>query len=425
VLLQLTVENHLSFREPVTLSMLAPEGASGPTVREGARRTLTTAAIYGANASGKSNVVKALRFLIELVTNGVAAGQKLGTNPFRLSGESMAKPTRFQIDVQLAEGYFAYGFAVTKEAIVEEWLMLDDATVFERTVDAGITLGDAVPASDRELWTFVAKTTRAEQPFLHEAEDKNLALVAPLGRWLRESVRFVKPDEPANDRLVAALHDDRPLLAYTADLLKRFGTGVEQMTPVELPLPAHLTPAALAENAVAIDIRGVDIDFARGTIRSLGFVHEGAEGPPYIALVPKDESDGTLRLIDLAPVSYAARTAPGSPLFVIDELDRSLHPLLSRALLREFIDAAKGRPSGPQLLFTTHDTSLLSKDLLDPASVWFTEKDRTGASSLYSLSEFDPEQLAKLMADLEQGYLNGRFGAIPFVADDKRLGWKP
>ena len=137
-----------------------------------------------------------------------------------------------------------------------------------------------------------------------------------------------------------------------------------------------------------------------------------------------EESDGTRRLVGLAHFLFdLTQPANGAPtLHVIDELDRSLHPLLTRFFLDAFLNASTPEHPG-QILFTTHDTNLLDLNVLSRDSVWFTEKDAGGASHLYALAEFKGEQLDRLGADLEAGYLQGRFGAIPFLGDARRLGW--
>ena len=130
-----------------------------------------------------------------------------------------------------------------------------------------------------------------------------------------------------------------------------------------------------------------------------------------------EESDGTQRLINLIPALFILKKNPENVIF-LDELDRRLHPLLSRQFL-EFSLHCKTQESRNQLIFTTHDTNLLDLDLLRRDEIWFVEKNSKGASHLYSLAEF------KIKPDLkiEKGYLNGRFGAIPFFGDIRSLGW--
>ncbi|RYE75668.1 MAG: ATP-binding protein, partial [Myxococcales bacterium] len=156
--------------------------------------------------------------------------------------------------------------------------------------------------------------------------------------------------------------------------------------------------------------------------RSLSFVHE-SDGL-QVSLTEDSESDGTRRLLDLLPILYAASKA-GEQIFLIDEIDRSLHTSLTRYVIDDFLRTASASPSGhDQLIFTTHDTNLLNGRLLHPASIWFVEKDRAGASHLHSLAEYDPAQLTVLTEHLEDGYLQGRFGAIPFLAP-RDLDWRP
>ena len=132
-----------------------------------------------------------------------------------------------------------------------------------------------------------------------------------------------------------------------------------------------------------------------------------------------EESDGTRRLVGLSPPLFSLLGSCAT--VFVDELDRSLHTLLSRHLIERFLSTES--VSSGQRLFTTHDTNLLDLGLLPADSIWFVEKDSGGRSTLYSLAEFKPEQLDRLASRLEQGYLEGRFGAIPFLGDPRRLGW--
>jgi AAA15 family ATPase/GTPase len=141
----------------------------------------------------------------------------------------------------------------------------------------------------------------------------------------------------------------------------------------------------------------------------------------------QDESDGTRRLMHLLPVLRQIHQHPdGGQLLAVDELERSLHTSLTRRFVEEFLDLCAAAPdTTAQMIFTTHDTNLLNGRLLPAASIWFVEKDRAGATYLYSLAEYPPEQVEALTEHLEEGYLQGRFGAIPFIASRDQLSWNP
>ena len=138
-----------------------------------------------------------------------------------------------------------------------------------------------------------------------------------------------------------------------------------------------------------------------------------------VAFPLAEESDGTQRLLHLLPVLFHRTKGPCT---VIDELDRSLHTSLTRRFVEEFMAMASGAMS--QLIFTTHDTNLLNGRLLPPGAIWFVEKDDDGASHLHSLAEYPAAQIEHLLEHLEEGYLQGRFGAIPFLAHRDNLGWQ-
>lgn len=427
MLLQLVVENVLSFRDKVVLSLLAADGVPHDDVHcvrlPGLPPVLKCAAIYGANASGKSNLVKVFELVWRLVVDGTKAGEPLPLRRFKLDAGAQQAPSRFEIDLYAAGRRYAYGFVVTPEAVVSEWLLTSDGgeeeMLFEREQPSegerpSITLGPALTqdAARRQFIAFVAEGTRPNQLFLTEAAERNVGELGAVTRWFRDGCVVVRPlftgitsDHGQHFRMLR----DEALLRYTEALLKAAGTGISRVT-VELGPSPLVTISADGQREPRMAPR---LEF-----------HHAAAGPMAARFTLDEESDGTRRLMDLAPFLFDLSKPPnGAPaVHVIDELDRSLHPLLTRFFLDTFLRSSSAEHPG-QILFTTHDTNLLDLTLLSRDSIWFTEKNASGASSLYSLAEFKGEQLDRIGAHLEEGYLQGRFGAIPFLGDPRRLGW--
>jgi hypothetical protein len=203
---------------------------------------------------------------------------------------------------------------------------------------------------------------------------------------------------------------------YLLSFLEALGTGV---VGVRFRSDDPTTQAELDQGR---EVSSDTLDRLRKEGRSvlMHFLHAGAGGAT-IPLGWDELSDGTQRLLGMSVGwEWAEHTRH---LLVVDELNRSFHPSLTQKLLALLLEA-KGPPRS-QLLFTTHDTHLLDAGLLGPDAIWFIEKDPEGASRLYSLAEFDPGQIRALTGSLEAGYLQGRFGAIPFLGDPRRLGWVP
>ncbi|XXT15628.1 ATP-binding protein [Sorangium sp. So ce429] len=413
LLLQFVVENFLSFRDKAVLSLVAVDGvphAENQVARLDARqRVLKCAAIYGANASGKSNLIKALQFAQRLVVTGTKSGEPTGVTPFKL-GEQANAPSRFEFELGMAGRRYSYGFVAAPRAILSEWLFEHDGTqerrVFERSHDESrpgrprIELGDALLSDSgrRQFLGFVAEGTRDNQLFLTEASERNVLELAHVTRWFRTGIQVVLPDSTFAD-LATRVAQEPSFKAFIESFLSGADTGV-----------ASLDVEPVASSTGAVEHR-------------IHLVHPGAAGR-RVAFPLEEESDGTRRLLHIAPFVYEIGQQRGAAVrvYAIDELDRSLHPLLTRAFIQSFLSAAPTSGFG-QLIFTTHDTNLLDVSLLSRDSVWFVQKDAAGASSLYALSEFKGAQLEQLAGHLEQGYLQGRFGAIPFFGDPRKLGW--
>jgi hypothetical protein len=365
------------------------------------------------------------------VVDGTKAGEPIPLRRFKLDPASLSAPARFEIELHAGGRRYSYGFVVSAEAVESEWLFTSDGggeqMLFERERgDAGaeqprITLGPAL-LTEHEARTrfiaFVAEGTRSNQLFLTEAAQRNVGELGAVTKWFRNGVAVNTPsivDFVSEHRVV----ESDAFRGYLGELLKEAGTGVSQITvdPARDEPSDLLTEVARLQQMFEASLRGLPRD------SRVKLLHASRAG----ALVPfsvDEESDGTRRLMSLAPFLFDLLQPPnGAPVVhVIDELDRSLHPLLTRFFLDAFLRTSSAEHPG-QILFTTHDTNLLDLDVLGRDSVWFTEKDAGGASHLYSLAEFKADQLDRIGEHLEAGYLQGRFGAIPFLGDPRRLGW--
>lgn len=432
MLIQFVVENFLSFRDKQILSMRAPEpdaariGAAfdrdkQQTVRAGGEEILRCAALYGANASGKSNLVRAIDFVRSLVLQGTASDQPIARRPFKLDPACSARPSRFELVFVHDDVLYFYGFAVDSERVHSEWLCRgpEDGSelLFRRELDAVsgqyvFEIGDAL-ASDpvrKQFYAFLHEGTRPHQLFLHEAQERNAPELEPPLQWLRCWLRIMYPGTP-QIALAALVETDPDFRSFLAALLARVDMGIGTIDTRRAPLP-RLDLARLSSGQSVR--RGEE-----GELEEIRLITGHGGGQDAVMFELDEESDGTQRLMHLARVLYRGEHTTDR-LFVIDELDRSLHPMLTRFFLQEFLRA--GSAASPnQLICTTHDTNLLDLNLLPPSSIWFVEKDREGSSHLYSLDEFDESQLAALHDQTEEGYLADRFGAIPFFGNRQRL----
>lgn len=436
MLIQFLVENFRSFRDATVFSMRTARnverGEHAADVVAGTN-ILRCAAMYGANASGKSNFVKALRFAQNLVVHGVSERGRIRSQPFRLDPAASEEPSRFEFYVRAASGkIYGYGFAVRPDVVVSEWLSevdeSDERGVFNRDGNAFV-FADTLEPSVREFLTIVGEGTRENQLLLRTAlEFKRERFPVPIQDMIAwfSALAIILPDARYSE-LVQEADKDQEFRAFLGEVLSRADTGISavrtvrrEVTKAERGALDELSESK--EDGFAVNLPDTRAHFAFAEddwyCVELRLEHAGDRREATDVFELADESDGTVRLLDVAPMLFHARARP--MLFVVDELDRSMHTALTRWLVERFISEGAGTTS--QLIFTTHDTNLLDLEVLRPDSIWFAEKDERGASTLYSLAEFKKEQIDQLRGAMEQGYLNGRFGAIPFLGDHVRLG---
>lgn len=455
MLVQVTIENFLSFKEATTFSMLGvnsdlnhAEHLAVDMAGKG-RSLLPIAAIYGANAAGKSNLINAIDFAKDLIVEGTRSGQVIPTSTFKL-GDYSRKPSKFEFIFTYKDALYSYGFTLNSSQILEEWLYgippnrKREVPYFERTtsekketkVEYGATLrgkGDKY----KQFLDFIAKGTRPNQLFLTEAVERNVKLLKPVVNWFRRVLTIISAESRYTGLEIGILSSEE-FTGFLSDFLKFAGTGIDSIgveevildfdyhfpeMPKDMREELNQQLAEAGENSVVMieSIQGKRYLLMKGeqeqiSLMQLKTKHRHEEGQ-LVDFAIDEESEGTQRLINLIPALFILKKNPEKVIF-LDELDRRLHPLLSRQFL-EFSLQCKTQESRNQLIFTTHDTNLLDLDLLRRDEIWFVEKNNQGASHLYSLAEF------KIRPDLkiEKGYLNGRFGAIPFFGDIRSLGW--
>ncbi len=443
MLVQFAVENFACFANEVLFSMVAstaPEHPHHIVQSETGRRPriLRVAALYGANAHGKSKLIEALRFAQMLVVTGTRRGAPIPRVPFRLDAERLHQPSKFDFLIDYQGSEYSYGFSVDGERVREEWLFVrntaKEVRYFERITDGEgkvvVETGPALTGRTRKQKAFldlVALGTRPNQLFLTEAADRNVERLTPLYDWFKSVLTIVKAESVPQPLAVRARRE-QDFVAFLADFLQRAGTGIQDVVAEEVPLDfdQHLpeaTPTLRAE--IEADVQegaivgllgpaGESMTFYRNeqgqpmTAR-LKTVHAGKDGE-LVRFDFEDESSGTRRLMEILPI--LADVGTRERVFVVDELDRKLHPHLSRFFVSSFLSRC-GEDQRSQLIFTTHDTLLMDLDLLRRDEIWFFEKDAFGASTLYSMNALKVRRDLKL----DKSYLQGRFGGIPLIRD--------
>ncbi|MEK8021889.1 MAG: ATP/GTP-binding protein [Candidatus Parabeggiatoa sp.] len=445
MLLQFIVENVMCFAEETLFSMVASaeleQHKSHLISMTPKTDLLRTTALYGANAHGKTKWVDAISFAKQLIVNGVKGTQSIPVDPFRLDKQLKNKPSRFEFLIFYQNIHYHYGFIINAQRVLEEWLFvtpkIKEVRYFERiTSENGkvtIELGGSLArrnSKQRQFLEFVAEGTRPNQLFLTEALERNVAKLKPLYEWFEEVLEVI-PATPHYLPLEIRANKEKPFITFLSDFLKQVDTGIQAIKTVEEEFDYDKHFPGLPEQIrleIENDIRkgGTVIMLSEGSsytlcanesgepvLIRLETQHYGHDG----SLVSFDfakESAGTQRLTHLLPI--LADLFVSEKVYIIDELDRSLHALLPKLFLETYLKGVSKKHQS-QLIFTTHDTHLLDLNLLRQDEIWFLEKDEHGGSHLYSLVNL------KMNSDLniQKGYLQGRFGGIPFLGDLEQL----
>lgn len=404
MLLQLAIENVLSFRERAVLSMLAASDAGPNRVRvPGVGSVLRATALYGANGAGKSNLVLAHEMARSLVREGTRVGASPAVRPFKPGGHR--RPSCWQYSLWLSERIVHYGLEVADGVIVREYYSEErDQTeryFFQRDRQQ-IELGEAAPSDKerRQFLSFVAEGTRPEQPFVAECGQRNVHELSDLRDWFQG---IQAEDLGVISKRVCQIYLAVPRFrAFATTLLQGASVGIDEIR-VQTTADELLAVSRGERQAQADEIDRLieaDKDFRIDFIRNVG--------GNRVAFEFEELSDGTRRLIELSRV-WRGLVGAGISTQFVDELDRSLHPMLSKHLLSIFVQSDQAS----QLVFTTHETNLLDPELLGPDGIWFCDRSATGNSRLRSLVEYQEHELRELDDRLIEAYMQGRLGGVP------------
>ena len=414
-LLRFTIENFRSIAEQKSI-VLTPdshvEELAENVAVQGEHRYFRTAAIYGANSSGKSNVVRGLAMMKYLVDSSVKMnnGEALLYDSFALNAEKAQSPTLYELDFLTEGEHYRYGFSHNAQEICEEWLIrIDEA-------------GKATKLFDRDKEGIgVNEADFAEGKGLEERTNDNrlfLSLVGQLGGKISNQIlAFFSLKLDVLSGLITEHY--QPI---TEMYLFQLAPGVEE-------LAAFLHRAQLGFSGLSVKVQELSPEEQRAN------ASKGLSGEPYTKVISQHgfydnegnrignqefdfkqmESAGTQKLFDMAGPIFATLYRGG--VLMIDELDAKMHPLLTQELVVLFNDPARN-PRGAQLIFTTHDTNLLSAQLLRQDQIWFTEKDAQERTDLYSMSQMvlPDGTRPSHTKNMERNYIAGRYGAIPYFS---------
>ncbi len=412
MLVRFRVANHRSIRDEQVLNFTrAPRSTTPAFSARFGIDVLRVAGIYGANASGKSNVLNALGFMSDAVarshTSWPASGP-IKRAPFRLDTYTRQQPSEYELDFLVDDVLYTYGFRLNNERILSEWLWSypngRKVHLFSRNEDGALRFGKSLRGPNRAI----QKLTRPNSLFLSAAAQNNHPQLDPIYAWLTNKIRHPSNILPISGDL---LHD----IQYrhrTLNMLRAADLGITDLSIHERQLTKsdNIMFDALRTFAETVgDDQSLELP---DSIQTVKLHHSTAAHPKGIAIPFEAESVGTKVLFGLAPLIFETLDEGG--ILCIDEFDSSLHPLIMGSIVRLF-QHEDSNPNNGQLVFNANDTSLLypvsEQESLFRDQIWFTEKDADGATRLYPLSDFHPRK----QENIRRGYLQGRYGAVPII----------
>lgn len=427
MLIRFSVGNYRSFKDIQEISMTSgrTEGHPDHLNDRGPVPVLRAAAVYGANASGKSNLIKALR----AVKDYVVVDRKMPTDQYYRPDDCMRdEPSYFEVELEIGGSIYSYGFEyiISRQEIVDEWLHRlfidkDSEALFQRT---GRNIAHSFKDQDKQKLDVYAEDTieHGDRLFLNvmgrraRPAEGDLGIFNDVYEWFRDHLRFIDTDYPFTPEVPVSESDFERL----NKIISSFGTGINSIgytrkEGMDETLPQRLIDdlrkdlgrgkgsgklCIECDRYASVNNYRVSLEGDRVVFDEIVYRHNDDR----VVYRPDEESDGTRRLYGLLASTFVGE---GDDTFVIDELDTSLHPQMTFRFVGMFLEG--GLSGGSQILFSTHESSLMDFQLLRRDEIWFIEKGRDGDSRIYSLEDFNERNDRRI----EKAYREGRYGGVP------------
>lgn len=437
MLLSFSFSNWKSFRDEVSFSMVAGREERFterlPLVDKYRLKALPVAAIYGANASGKSAMISALSFAKQFIIRGSEPDAQIDLKPYLLDEGYLDRPSSFSFTFLIGEDIYRYSFLLSREKVISESLVLilktTETEVFSREAakdraKVKINSRRVLPKEKSTLKMIGDKTTRNNQLFLTSTIYQSFETFKPIYDWLKHSLQIIGPDSMYIP--VSNLANEQNKEKYSR-LLNALDTGIVDLALKDANLPESRKSLLLDAykdqlnegKGILLSEYGnkdrVVIQVSKDKVEASMLIskHRDSLGNP-VDFTFGMESDGTNRLLDILP-AFMRLTEDSGMVIVIDELDRSLHTLASKALIRYFLDTCNEK-SRNQLIFSTHDVMLMDQALLRRDELWITDRSFEGVSALYSFSDYKDIRADK---DIRKAYLQGNLMGVPNILMDE------
>lgn len=424
MLVEFKVKNFLSIRDQQTFSLVASSSPEltdnvAPLERDSSLNLVKTAAIYGPNAGGKSNLLNALLFVRRFILTSAKdsmPGEKIPVLRFAFDEVSSKLPSEFEVTFIKDNIRYQYGFVADENRVLDEYLLVYPPKRrmqqwFSRIYDKKNDTYSWKTSNLFKVSKHIKNETLKEMLFLSNAVKSNNQQLLPIFSWFQKDLIFINSPrrniwgysgDKAEDRIKSNTEKDRilkfifPADTSITDIIvenKKYSKEPILNFPDSMPKEVQ---EYLKSEILKQDNRN----------QKISFLHAGG----FQLDDMRYESEGTLKFFNFAG-PWLDALDNGRVIFV-DELDNSLHALLARSLIKLLHDPQINKKNA-QLIFTTHDTSLLDTDVFRRDQIWFVEKDKNNSTQLYPLSDFSPRKHEAI----ERGYLQGRYGALPYIGE--------
>ncbi|MFO0319200.1 MAG: AAA family ATPase [Neisseriaceae bacterium] len=417
MLIEFSVENFRSIKNEQVLSLLSSKSKKSKnntfSVKLSSQKSvslLSSAAIYGANASGKTNIIKAISTMINIVVNLQERLFHLPHQPFAFNKETIRLPTKFNIIFIIDDVQYEYGFVIDKYKVYAEWLYKDRQTIFTRelkeidSLDYIYKFPSGNLSGQKETWK---NSTRPDALFLSIAVSLNSIQLKPIYDWFNHTLEIKFNFNIGDIDKTTTLCDIKFQKQEILDFLQEADFYITDINAKRHNDIAKI-PSPVLEGIFKHNFQTINETLAN--IFDIKFKHPTNYNDGQFLDI-RDESDGTQKMYVLA--GYWLEALKTNKVIFFDELNNSLHPLLVRFLINKF--NFRSKKSNSQLIFTTHDISILDQKILDRDQIWFCERSSEQATILKSLLEF---KARSDISNYERAYLSGRYGAIPIIDEE-------
>lgn len=448
MLIRFTVENFLSFRDKEIFSLIPGKGTLKPqhkTKPVKGTSVLKTAVVFGANASGKSNLIKAIEFGKRLVLKGSKVEQPITFDFFKLDKKTTSKNSKIEYEIQHKNKNYAYGFIFNSKEIVEEWLFeinkKSETKIFERTNSNQFNIDSLKKKNKKEEIQFIeftAKGTPRNQLFLTQIRNTNvienvsdISDILNVIDWFQNALTVIYPNSKNIGKKFELL-ENTDLQKLFTEMLDYFDTGIDGIEFNEIDFEKIDVPEEVKDD-IKNDLLGDKSEKKSAFLSNpqddkYYIVSKGNDNQIEAKLLKtkhkviggtfelfdlKDESDGTRRIMDLIPLIIDF--FKGDNVFIVDEMERSLHPNLIYDLFDFFLSKCENISS--QFIVASHESTLLTQKLLRKDEIWFTVKDKDGVSNLHSLEDYN----IRFDKEVRRDYLLGRYKGVPKLGNRNEL----